>query len=201
MHIFHTFTPVEIVILVAVTIGAITDMVTKKIYNVVTFPTMLIGLVLNSMQNFSGAGFSLMNLIWSIVGCALGLAITVLPRIKKTSEEAPMAYGDVKMWMAIGACLMPIKMFISWFYFSLSFGTLSLILIAKAIPKDQIKGFWLMVKTFFTAGVDLSGTVDTTDVDTARKAKIPICPAIALGTLLGILYDKPLMHFMGFNWY
>ena len=59
----------------------------------------------------------------------------------------------------------------------------------------------MMVKTFFTAGVDLSSTVDTTEVDAARKALIPVCPAIAIGTLLGILFDKPLMHFMGFNWY
>ncbi|MBS1995964.1 MAG: prepilin peptidase [Cyanobacteria bacterium SZAS LIN-2] len=201
MHIFdHTFTLVEIVILIAVTIGAVTDMVTKKIYNVVTFPTMAIGLVLNSMQNFSGAGFSLGNLGWSFAGLLLGLGITILPRLKKGSD-APMAYGDVKMWMAIGACLMPAKMLISWFYFSITFGTISAILVLKAIPKDQIKGFWLMLKTFFTAGVDLSGTVDTTDVDAARKKLIPICPAIAIGTLCGILFDRQLMHFMGFNWY
>ena len=194
-----TLTPVEIVILVAVAIGAVTDMLTKKIYNVVTFPTMLIGIVLNSMQNFNGAGFSLANLGWSIAGLALGWAFTVVPRLKKGNES--LAYGDVKMWMAIGACLMPMRMAIAWFYFSLCFGALSLTLIAKAIPKDQIKGFWLRLKGILTAGVDLSEMVDTTDVDAARKAKIPICPAIALGTLLGILYDKPLMHFMGFNWY
>jgi hypothetical protein len=122
-----------------------------------------------------------------------------LPRMRKGEDALKM--GDVKIWMAVGACLLPIKMLICWFYFSLTFGAISIFLIAKSIRLDQIKGFWLAVKTFLQAGVDLSSTVDTTEVDAARKALIPVCPAIAIGTLLGILFDKPLMHFMGFNWY
>jgi prepilin signal peptidase PulO-like enzyme (type II secretory pathway) len=199
----HHFTLAEIVILVAVLVGAVTDIVTKKIYNVVTFPTAIAGVVINGVQGFNSAGGSWAGAAsgagWSIAGACLALAMTILPRMRKGEDALKM--GDVKMWMAIGACLQPIKMVICWFYFSITFGLISVFLIAKSIPRDQIKGFWLMVKTFFTAGVDLSSTVDTTEVDAARKALIPICPAIAIGTLLGIFFDKPLMHFMGFNWY
>jgi hypothetical protein len=38
---------------------------------------------------------------------------------------------------------------------------------------------------------------DQSKVEAARKALIPICPAIAAGTYLGIFFDKPLMQFMG----
>ena len=186
----HNFTLAEIVILIALTISAITDVRTKKIYNVVTIPTALAGLVINGIdKGWAGAGAALF-------GWLLAVGINLLP---KPSQK--IAFGDAKMFGAVGACLLPIKMLICWFYFSLTWGALALFLIARAIPKDQIKGFWLMFKTFFTAGIDLSSTVDTTDVNNARKAKIPIAPAILVGTLLGILFDKPLMHFMGFNWY
>ncbi|MBU6453899.1 MAG: prepilin peptidase [Cyanobacteria bacterium REEB67] len=182
----------EIVILVAVTIGAVTDMITKKIYNVVTFPTAAIGFLLNTMSNAN----HLEGFMMALSGWFLATFIMVLPNPGKK-----IAFGDVKMMGAVGACLGWVKMLICMFYFSLTYGLIALILIARAIPKDQIKGFWLVVKSWLSVGVDLSGTVDTTQVDEARKAKIPIGPAIALGTYLGVFFDKPLMHFLGFNSY
>jgi prepilin peptidase CpaA len=190
----HQLTVAEIVIIVAVTIGAITDMRTTKIYNWLTFPTAIAGLVINSMQNFSGAGFSLNGAGLAVCGWLLAVFIMCLP---KPSQK--IAFGDVKLMGAVGACLGAAKWCICWFYFSLTYGLIALVLIARAIPKDQIKGFWLMFKTFFTAGIDLSDTVDTSQMDEARKKKIPIGPAIAIGTYLGIFFDKPLLQFLGLH--
>jgi prepilin peptidase CpaA len=190
----HQLSPSEILILVAVTIGAITDMRTTKIYNWLTFPTAILGLVINAMQNFNGSGFSLSGLGLAVGGYVLAVFIMCLPK-----PSAKIAFGDVKLMGAVGACLGAARWCICWFYFSLTYGLIALLLIARAIPKDQIKGFWLMFKTFFTAGVDLSSTIDTTQVDEARKKKIPIGPAIAIGTYLGIFCEKPLLQFLGLH--
>ena len=132
----------------------------------------------------------------AVGGLFLAYLIMCLPHPGKK-----LAFGDVKMMGAVGACLGPVRWLICWFYFALAFGSLSLFLIARAIPKEQMKGFWLMAKTSMVSGVDISDTVDTTSIEAARKKKIPIGPAIAVGTILGIMYDVPLMHFLGFNTY
>ena len=182
----------EIVILIAVTIGGITDVITKKIYNPITFGAAALGFIINTMTNPN----HLEGFMFALAGWFLATFIMVLPNPGKK-----MAFGDVKMMGAVGACLGWQRFLISFFYFALAYGFVALFLIARAVPKDQIKSFWLVVKSWLSAGVDLSGTVDTTQVDEARKAKIPIGPAIALGTYLGIFADKFLMHFLGFNSY
>jgi hypothetical protein len=86
------------------------------------------------------------------------------------------------------------------FYFSLLYGLVSVFFMVRAIPRDQYKAFWLAF-TSMGAGVDLSATVDMTDVKAAGKRLIPLGPIIAIGTILGILLAKPTMHTLGFNWY
>jgi hypothetical protein len=92
-------------------------------------------------------------------------------------------------------------MLICWFYFSLAFGAVSAFLIARAIPSDNIQGLRQPLKIFFRAIAGRSSSGAAPHVDAARKALIPVCPAIALGTYLGVFFDKQLMHFIGLNWY
>src|SRR5208283_2554895 len=115
----HHLTLAEIVILVAVAIGAVSDIITKKIYNVVTFPTAIAGIVINGFQGFSDSGGGWIGAAcgigWALAGGCLALLITIVPRLRKGEDALKM--GDVKMWMAIGTCLQPLKMVICWFYF------------------------------------------------------------------------------------
>ena len=192
----HQPSAAEIVVLVAVTISAITDVRTKKIYNIITFPSAALGIAINAYTAWTGSNGNAMAALsaagWSILYWFAAVIMIMGPRLR---NEKTMHPGDAKLWGAIAACLQ-LKFFISFFFFAIAYGVISVVLIAKSIPRDQIKGFWLMVKAFFTAGIDLSGTVDTTEVDKARKALIPIGPAIAIGAYLGIFFEKPFLQFM-----
>ena len=103
----HHFTLAEIVILVAVTIGAITDIKTKKIYNVITFPTAALGIIINTYDGYTKGGLSGagMGAIMAVLGWFLGVGLTVLPTLRKGPDLLHM--GDANMWGAIGACLLP----------------------------------------------------------------------------------------------
>jgi prepilin signal peptidase PulO-like enzyme (type II secretory pathway) len=174
---------------------------TKKIYNWITLPTIFTGILLNGIQGFvkGGASGAAWTIAWAVVGCVLAVVITAGPSCLKRKEF--LHKGDVKIWGAIGACLLPVKMVICWFYFSLIFGVISASLIAKAIPSDGIKGFGPTLKTFFRACAGRSSNGAAPHVDVVRKAFIPLCPAIAIGTYLGVFFDKQLMQLIGLHWY
>ncbi|MBU6452916.1 MAG: prepilin peptidase [Cyanobacteria bacterium REEB67] len=168
----HTLTAAEILILICVTIGAITDLRTRMIYNWITFPAALGGFILNVCQAFAAGNMSASGqaALWSAAGCALGLLLVAGPQALRRKQL--IAPGDAKLWAAIGACLFPIKMLIAWFYFSLAYAAVGYVL--RALAKGD---------------------------KSVGKTLIPLGPMIAVGTYLGIFLDKPLMHFMGFNWY
>lgn len=184
----NNLTPQDIVALVATAIGAVTDIKTKKIFNWLTFPTAFIGLALNSyLHGLDGAKDA-------VFGYLVAAFVMMFPDPGKR-----MHFDDVKMMAAVGAVLGPIKFLIIMFYFSLLYGLVGLFLMFRAIPRNQYKAFWTVFKSL-GAGVDLSETVDMTEVKEAGKRKIALGPIILAGTVLGILLDKPTMHFMGFNW-
>jgi prepilin signal peptidase PulO-like enzyme (type II secretory pathway) len=187
----------EYVILAAVTISAITDLKTTKIYNWITLPAAVAGLALNLWLGYGAAGASgaAWAAFWSAVGWCLGVFLTAAPKHKR--GESFLKGGDAKMWGAIGACVMPLKMLICWIYFSIGYGAVSAFLIARAAQPDEFKGFWPMVETCMAAILNRPVAGDRGNIEAARKALIPIGPVIAAGTYLGIFFDKPLMQFMG----
>src|SRR5579859_3369365 len=79
----------DALLIALVSIAAVTDLLERRIYNLVTMPALLAGLAL---QTAAGAG-------WSSLGGALlaGLPFFLLFALGK------MAAGDVKLLMAIGA--------------------------------------------------------------------------------------------------
>jgi prepilin peptidase CpaA len=80
-------------LLVAVLIlCAVTDARQGKILNVVTFPAMLLGLVLN-LAFGGGAAF-----VWALLGWAVGMAIQWVPFMLGLAKA-----GDVKLLAAVGA--------------------------------------------------------------------------------------------------
>ncbi|WP_251553647.1 A24 family peptidase [Neobacillus muris] len=73
-------------------ISLITDIKYRRIYNVVTFPAMLIGLIGNTVTS----GWD--GLFFSLLGLLTGLGLLLIPY-----ALGAMAAGDVKLLMAIGA--------------------------------------------------------------------------------------------------
>ena len=186
----------DMVALGATAIGACTDLTTRKIFNWLTFPTAVAGVALNGYLNGIYTGFHQIGAVEAFCGWMVAAAIMMFPNPGKR-----MHFGDVKMMAAVGAVLGITKFLICMFYFCLVYGLVSMFLILKSIPREQIKGFWLLLKSFVFAGVNISEGFDMTEVEKAKKKLIPLGPIIFTGTLLAVLLDKWTMHFLGFAWY
>jgi len=92
---------VQAVILVVVAIAVLTDVRRRKIYNVLTFPAMALGLTLNTVAD--GAS----GLLFAVAGLLLGGALFILP-VAAMGRGA----GDLKLLAAVGALGGPI--FVLW---------------------------------------------------------------------------------------
>src|SRR3954452_20112624 len=90
----------QILILVVVAIAVVTDIRRRRIYNVLTFPAMALGIVLNTVLH-GGAG-----LLLSVTGLLLGAAIFFIP-----GAAGGRGAGDLKLLAAIGALGGPVFVF------------------------------------------------------------------------------------------
>lgn len=78
-------------------ISAYTDGTRGKILNIVTFPCMLAGIVLNGAFGvISGAGA--VGLLWALLGWTVGMGIQWVPYMLRFAKA-----GDVKLLAAVGA--------------------------------------------------------------------------------------------------
>jgi len=83
---------INAVLVAVLLICAYTDGRGGKIFNKVTFPAMLAGLILN------GAFGGTRGLLWALLGLAVGMAIQWVPFMLGLAKA-----GDVKLLMAVGA--------------------------------------------------------------------------------------------------
>jgi prepilin peptidase CpaA len=83
---------IDAVLLFVIVYCAYTDTTTGKIYNKITFPAMLTGIVLNAV--FGGVT----GLMWALLGWAVGMAIQWVPFMLGFAKA-----GDVKLLAAVGA--------------------------------------------------------------------------------------------------
>lgn len=85
----------DIIMFLITTIAVITDIKYKKVFNYLTFPLMLIGIITNSyLSGFQGFIFSMKGLVLAFI---LFMIANIL--IKN------IGFGDVKLLMGIGACM------------------------------------------------------------------------------------------------
>jgi Flp pilus assembly protein protease CpaA len=182
-------TPLNIVCLITVLIGTITDLRSRKIPNWLTFPSALIAVI---MQYFA---FGYFGIIWSVAGwftgACLTMAVKLAPLIFKRYSSVPIGYGDTKLIAAIGAFTSPQKVLIVFFYFCLFFGLMSMIKLASAMP-------WKMIML-----MSANQPAKPTDEDRERMKKIlkstmPVAPAILLATICGIGFGQQTLQFLGF---
>ncbi len=156
-----------------------------KIYNVITFPAGAIGIISNTITyGWKGA-------LWAVAGYILGALIMIFPHPKNK-----MWWGDAKLMAAIGSFIGPIYVLVNFFYFCLSFGVISIVKMAFAVP-------WKEIFKFFRAlGLHVGMAREALDMEEFTKTKkepIAIGPAIAIGAYLTFFFGKATLEFMGFH--
>lgn len=174
----------QIVILLIVTAAAVIDFKKNKIFNVITFPAALVGIISNTITG----GWQ--GCLMSIGAWFLGAAIMVFPHPKKK-----LGFGDAKLMAAIGAFLGPVGLLITFLYFSIFYGIIAVWRIGRVVPWKQF--FNLFFKLGGNVALAKEG-IDTEKILEMMKSKIPLGPAIALGTYCCVFFQKQTLFILGF---
>ncbi len=163
-------------VLVVVVVAAGIDLRTRKIYDWLTYPLLIGGLVFNFVSGGQEQG------LFAIGGCVLGWLVMVLP-----DPKANMGGGDTKLMMAIGACLGPSLLLLSWGYFALVYGVIAVCWILRI----------RFLRRSDSSTISRSDNFKEANQKPVRKATLPLAPAIALGTMVAIWLEKPTLQLLG----
>ena len=163
----------SITILICVICG-INDYRTKKIPNIVTFPSIILGFAINTILSFY-FGFGWIGLFSSVVGFSIGFGFFLFFYL--ISHGKGMGAGDVKLFGAIGAIL-GFKMTI------------------YALFATAVSGLMIAVLLFFPVFYALLKTANFTVLTSYRNKPIPYGVAIAIGTIaVSLLFLFQYIHF------
>ncbi|MBU0606388.1 MAG: A24 family peptidase [Armatimonadetes bacterium] len=171
--------PEQIAVLVAtctvLIISVFTDVRDGKIYNAVTLPFALLGLILNIIDK------GLSGLLFSLAGLGMGLALFFLSAFLGRILGA----GDCKLFAAVGALQGP--QFLLWaILFSLAVGGVFAILVAlwRGVLRHSLRRVWEAVyfKIYLKMPMDISTS--------SSKLRLPYAVAILAGSLFTIWYQQ-----------
>jgi len=183
------FTVPSICAIVLTLIASIIDVKTTKIPNALTFPAAALGVILNF------ALFGVQAGLWAMGGWVIGALIMVLPGVllKKSSAKS-MGFGDAKLIAAIGAFL-GLRVLLVWGFFSLSYGGFALLKFLWLFPwKDLVKMIQMLM-------VGAQATIDpqsSEKLNAGMNKPIALAPFVALGTILAVVLEQPVLQFLGF---
>lgn len=111
---------VTVILFIVLGISMITDMKSRKIFNVITMPAMLFGLFYHTyLSGFQG-------LLFSIIGLLIGFFLLLIPFLL-----GGMGAGDLKLLAAVGAILGGEMVFQSFLYTALVGGIFAILIIFK----------------------------------------------------------------------
>lgn len=152
-------------------IAVFTDVRDGKIYNAVTLPFALLGLVLNLLSG------GLVGLLLGLGGLAVGLALFFLSALLGRLLGA----GDCKLFAALGALLGP-QLLVWAILYSLIAGGIFGILMAlwRGVLQQALQRVWQAVFFRFFLKVPMDIT------DSPSKLRLPYAVAICAGTLFAI---------------
>jgi prepilin peptidase CpaA len=155
-------------------VASITDLRSNRIPNLLTFSTMLAGLVYHSVIN------GLDGLMLSAQGLILGIALLILPYL-----AGGMGAGDAKLMGAVGGLLGPKDVFHSFLFSAIVGGFYALAVIL--INRQNFKG--IVGETLESIRSTMLNMKLTLGPDLQKNAKPRLCYglAIALGTSFYIL--------------
>ncbi len=162
-------------------VAAIIDIRIQKIPNLLTFPTMVLGLIYNSITS----GWD--GLLFSLGGLALGIAIFLILYMM-----GGMGAGDIKLMGAVGAIIGSKGVLLTALFSAIVGGVYALIVLIFNIEylKDLIKRSSIMIKSFVFTKQLIPIPADKS----LRKPKLCYGVAIAIGT-----FSYLLLEFYGFN--
>ena len=159
-------------------ISVVTDIRRRKIYNWVTFPGMLAGLVINIIEH-RGA---LDGALFSFGGFGVAFISMFLMAILQVLAIAPMRFADVKLLCAIGMIAGPHFTLITLICTAICGGVLGVIF---AWRRGQLKH----TLTNLSATLQVAATTQSPEsikdmVGASKAGYMPYAPAIACGALL-----------------
>jgi prepilin peptidase CpaA len=155
---------VNLLLISSLLICLFTDLKERKIYNIVTFPTILLAILFHTW-NSGWQGFQ-----FSFLGLLLGLGLLFIPYIL-----GGMGAGDVKLLGAIGALKGAGFVFYAFFYVAIIGGIISIVIL---LNKIEFFSFWK--RTIFSLQFR---TIDGLNKDDLHYT-FPYGLAIVLGTML-----------------
>lgn len=187
----------EIICLIVVIVGMVIDFRTLKIPNWLTFPAAALGIILMAVDGYMTAhsapgaiGQGLDGLIGWALGAGITVIFSILP-IGSGKDKEKLGMGDAKLMAAVGAFLGWKLALITFFYFCLSFGVISIVVLMKVVPWNAL--WFLLMSTFM--GAKVAPKIDASALNETRKKPIPAGVAIAIGTLLAILLQQQTIQY------
>lgn len=172
------------VLAVLLFVASVTDILWYKIPNYLTFPAIMLALLLHSVSDgLHGA-----------VICFAGILVGIVALIPM-HLAGKMGAGDVKLMGAIGAVLGPAGAFKSFLFSAVAGGIYAFFILAfnRAHRVVFLKRFFTMGKTLLYTGQ--VGYIPPAEVE--KKAKLCYGVAIAVGTMGYMLVD-----YMGYpSWF
>lgn len=153
---------------------AVTDTRTGKILNVVTFPTMLAGLVLNAV--FGGTtGF-----VWALIGWAVGMGIQWVPFMLGFAKA-----GDVKLLAAVGALKGWAFCTFGFLYGAAAFGFLLLPWLAR---RGELGMVGQNIRRYFSTAA-ITQSVPDAPAPTVTKRFVPWGVGLAIGFFIALALE------------
>jgi prepilin peptidase CpaA len=184
----------QVIAIVVVVIALVIDWRTRKIPNLLTFPASAAGILLNYLDK--GPDGALQAVTGWFVGAAITLFFIYLPIGPKYDDGEKIGMGDAKLMACMGAFLGTTTVLVAFFYFALCYGAISVFQLARLIPWKQVFNAFFAVAL---GGKLVAPQVDAEKLTEARKGRIPLGLAIALGTVIAMLFQKQTLTFLGFN--
>lgn len=159
----------SLLVMILVVSAAVTDFLWQKIPNVLTFPSMMVGILGHTILNgWEGLGFSLSGFG---VGLILLLGFYVM---------GGMAAGDVKLMAAVGAFVGPVNVFLVFLMTAILGGFYSIGMMIHGFGfRGMLAHVGMMFKTIF-----LTGKIKLAfEGNRESEVKLRYGLVIALGTL------------------
>lgn len=170
----------NILLIAVLVICFVTDWQKGKILNVVTFPAMLAGLLLNGLFGQSTMGDGT-GLLWALLGWAVGMGIQWVPFMLGFAKA-----GDVKLLAAVGALK-------GWSFclFGFLYGAIAFSLLLPWLAKrGELRGVVQNIKTYAQVAVATQGAPEAPEPTV--KQHLPWGPGLVVGFFIALLLELTL---------
>lgn len=152
-------------------VAVFTDVRDGRIYNAVTLPFALLGMILNLLDD------GLTGLLLSLAGVAMGLALFFVSGLLGRLLGA----GDCKLFAAVGALLGPHLLLWAILYSLIAGGIFGIMMaLWRGVLKQALQRVWQAVyfRVYMKTPMDITGS--------PSKMRLPYAIAICAGTLFTI---------------